>query len=89
MAPWEGCQGVQEGVRGNVEGSGEGINRADEERGMDGGRGEHLINASAHLIPSTSPHRRIVSKAVLIILDCKYPRKYNNIRVFAKIRLLG
>ena len=37
MAPWEGCQGVQEGVRGNVEGSGEGINRADEERGMDGG----------------------------------------------------
>ena len=89
MAPCEGFQGDARGCQGDVEGSGEGINRAEEERGMDGGRGEHLINASAHLIPSTSPHRRIVSKAVLIILDSKYPRKYNNIRVFAKIRLLG
>ena len=30
MAPWEGCQGVQEGS-GDEEGSGEGINRAEKE----------------------------------------------------------
>ena len=83
MAPWEGCQG---GCKGDVEGSGEGINRAEEEEG-DGGRGEHLINASAHLIPSPSPVRRIVSKAVLIILACRYPCVNTTIFIFSKMRL--
>ena len=65
MAPWEGCRGVQEGSGGMWRGTREGINRAEEGEG--GVRGEDLINASAHLIPS--PVRRMFPQ---YILECKY-----------------